>query len=239
MSKNSPQYLYQKRPELFGLKESGKSQHHFLNDSCFKGFLDLKKRASEQDLELAIVSSFRSFEAQKNIWNKKARGERELLNDQGQPLEYNQLSKEEMVAAILRWSAFPGLSRHHWGTDLDVFDEKALKSYQEEFPDYQIQLVPSEYESGGPFEELGAFLKEELARSEFFRPYEQDLGGVAIEPWHISHLSSKEFMEAMNLSDFLDFLEGPHCQDIELIDVVKEQAEFIFNTYFLNITHGL
>lgn len=236
---NPHQYLYQRGPELFGLKESGKSQNHFLNDSCFKGFLDLKKRASEQGLELSILSSFRSFEAQKSIWNKKARGERELLNDQSQPLEYNQLSKEEIVTAILRWSAFPGLSRHHWCTDLDVYDEKALKSYQEEFPDYQIQLVPSEYESGGPFEKLGAFLKEELARSEFFRPYERDLGGVAKEPWHLSHRSSKECMQAMNLSDFLDFLEGPHCQDIELIDVVKEQAESIFNTYFLNITHGL
>ncbi len=26
------------------------------------------------------------------------------------------------MQAILRWSALPGASRHHWGTDIDVYD---------------------------------------------------------------------------------------------------------------------
>jgi len=36
------------------------------------------------------------------------------------------LRASEKIASILRWSALPGTSRHHWGTDLDIIDAKAL-----------------------------------------------------------------------------------------------------------------
>ncbi len=35
-------------------------------------------------------------------------------------------AEAERVAAILVWSALPGASRHHWGTDCDVIDAAAL-----------------------------------------------------------------------------------------------------------------
>ena len=36
--------------------------------------------------------------------------------------------------AILLWSALPGASRHHWGTDFDVFDRAAVP------PDYRAAV---------------------------------------------------------------------------------------------------
>ena len=41
----------------------------------------------------------------------------------------------------MRWSAIPGSSRHHWGTDLDVYDAAAVT------PDYQVQLTPQEWKA--------------------------------------------------------------------------------------------
>ena len=58
------------------------------------------------------------------------------------------------MAAILVWSALPGASRHHWGTDLDVFD-RAVQP-----PGEPLELLARHYEPGGRFERLGA-----LARS--------------------------------------------------------------------------
>jgi len=78
----------------------------------------------------------------------------------------------------------PGLSRHHWGTDFDVWDAAAVPE------DYSLGLVTAEYLSGGPFHHLNTWLSEREARNQsedFFRPYATDRGGVAPEPWHISH----------------------------------------------------
>ena len=85
------------------------------------------------------------------------------------------------VAAILNWSAPPGGSRHHWGTEIDVYDRSALK------PGARLQLVPAEYRTGGPFAELTAWLDDNMDRWGFYRPYVTDRGGVAPEPWHLSH----------------------------------------------------
>ncbi len=44
--------------------------------------------------------------------------------------------------AILRWSALPGGSRHHWGCDFDVYARNLLP------PGTQLQLEPWEYLEG-------------------------------------------------------------------------------------------
>ncbi len=36
------------------------------------------------------------------------------------------LSDLEKCKAMLRWSAVPGASRHHWGTEIDIFDPDLL-----------------------------------------------------------------------------------------------------------------
>lgn len=223
--------LYEKRPILFGLSlfETKKP----LEDH--KDWLTLCSHAREEGIELTIVSNFRSFEDQFGIWNAKARGEKALLDDHGNELKYSDLSPTELLKSILRWSALPGLSRHHWGTDCDVIDSKALETYLKENPNYKVELTPWEYSADGPFSELGEFLERELHESSFFRPYEKDLGGVAREPWHISHNDSIELKESYTFEAFLDFLKSHHMKDLELKDLVIEKAQWIFENYFLNI----
>ena len=107
-----------------------------------------------------------------------------MLDDTDRTLVRQDYSAEEWLHLILRFSALPGTSRHHWGTDIDIFDPTRIPSGE------SLQLVPSEYRVGGIFEDLTQWLDELIAANDcegFFRPYDRDRGGVAEEPWHLSY----------------------------------------------------
>lgn len=121
-----------------------------------------------------MLSGFRSFEQQLLIWNRKATGQRAVLDSQARPLDIARLSDRELVFAILRWSALPGASRHHWGTDIDVYDEAARPE------GYEVDLVPDEVNPGGMFGPLHAWLDDRILTGTsfgFYRPYDLDRGG--------------------------------------------------------------
>ena len=84
-------------------------------------------RPQRDGIDLAARSSFRDFDTQLTIWNRKWAGERPLYDRQGRPLERRQLADSQAVDAILCWSAIPGGSRHHWGSDVDVIDAAACR----------------------------------------------------------------------------------------------------------------
>jgi len=144
-------------------------------------YLALRAAAAVEGIDLVAFSGFRDFDRQLGIWNGKFRGERPMQDRAGQPLDPRTLSPAERVTAILWWSALPGASRHHWGTDFDVMDAAALP------PGYKLQVVPAEYQAGGPFERLAAWLDLHMHAFGFFRPFATDRGGVSPEPWHLSY----------------------------------------------------
>lgn len=152
-----------------------------INSAVKQGLKALWTEAKKAGFDLQVASSFRDFDSQLAIWNRKARGERPLLDDQGKVLDFKRLTPEQVVFSILRWSALPGASRHHWGTDIDVFDGNALPA------GYQVQLTPEEVAPQGIFGPFHAWLDENLARFNFYRPYHRDRGGVSPERWHISY----------------------------------------------------
>jgi LAS superfamily LD-carboxypeptidase LdcB len=143
--------------------------------------LALREASAAAGIDLVVVSSFRDFSRQSAIWNGKFRGERPLLDRSGRPLDAASLSDAERVRAILIWSAFPGASRHHWGTDFDVYDRAAVPE------GYRPELTVAEFTGSGPFVRLNEWLAANLANHGFFRPYTTDRGGVHPEPWHLSH----------------------------------------------------
>jgi len=144
-------------------------------------FLAMRDAAARAGIDLRAVSSFRDFERQLALWNRKWRGERPLYDSDGRELDHAALTDPERVDAILCWSAIPGGSRHHWGSDIDVIDATAL-------PDgYQVQLLPAEYATGGVFERLTPWLDRHMHHFGFHRPYGSDRGGAGIEPWHLSY----------------------------------------------------
>ncbi|ENM5887668.1 M15 family metallopeptidase [Vibrio mimicus] len=141
--------------------------------------LALKQAAHNAGFNLCIASGFRSFERQLAIWNLKMSGQKPILDEQSQPLDAATLSEAEKVLAILRWSALPGASRHHWGTDFDVYDRDALPENTD------LLLEPWEYLSGHQ-SKFYQWLNAHLAEFGFFLPYQHGQG-VGFEPWHISH----------------------------------------------------
>jgi LAS superfamily LD-carboxypeptidase LdcB len=152
-----------------------------LHDEVVAPFLAMRAAAAADGLDLVAFSSFRDFDRQLGIWNGKFRGERPMQDRAGNPLDALQLTPSERVAAILWWSALPGASRHHWGTDFDVLDARAVPA------GYKVQVVPAEYLAGGPFHRLTIWLDANMHAFGFFRPFDTDRGGVAPEPWHLSY----------------------------------------------------
>lgn len=173
--------------QLLGLDEShlilvGRGPHR-LTAATAAAFNDMQVAAAYEGFNLQAASSWRSFERQLAIWNGKWRGERPLLDADNRPLDALQLGEAERLHAILRWSALPGTSRHHWGTDLDIYDPDCLPAGT------RLALEPWEYEAGGWFADLGEWLGDHMSDFGFFLPYAKPLDvaqGVAYEPWHIS-----------------------------------------------------
>jgi len=147
-------------------------------------FQTLGRRAAERGFEFRIASAFRDYDRQVRIINDKWTGARPVTDGDGRLLERAQYDDQEWLNLILRFSALPGTSRHHWGTDLDIWDASTVDE------DYRLQLAPSEYGPSGPFFEMTRWLDELMAADDaegFYKPYAEDRGGIAPEQWHISY----------------------------------------------------
>jgi LAS superfamily LD-carboxypeptidase LdcB len=203
------------------------SQPGWMHDQALPAYCELRLRAQQAGFQLTVVSGFRSFQQQLQIWNNKFIGLRPILDHASCPIDPAILSEEEKVFAILRWSMLPGASRHHWGTELDVCDYSALP------PHYQLQLIPEEYDNGGYLADFSSWLDESLGGSGFYRPYRQDQGGVAREPWHISYKPVAD----MNQSSYnLALLKKTiSAADIQGKAVILDNIEQIYNQYIINI----
>lgn len=165
-----------------------------LHAEVVTSFLAMRDAAAQTGIDLVAASSFRDFDRQVFLWNRKWRGEQPLLDRSGNFIDPASLDDARRVDAILCWSAIPGGSRHHWGSDVDVIDAAAM-------PDgYQVQLVPAEYAADGVFGKLGAWLDANMARFGFYRPYASTACGAGVEPWHLSYWPvSSAALEALSL----------------------------------------
>lgn len=185
----------------------------------------LTVEAEKAGFNLAIASSFRSFERQAAIWNAKANGERLLLDTAGQVLDYTTLTAGQLLDAILRWSAVPGFSRHHWGCDMDVFDANAMVASD-------VRLVPAEVDAGGPCAALHDWLDARIAANEsfgFFRPYTNNACKVSEEKWHLSYLPvaagyEKQLYPALAVAAWRQ-------HSICLLTELEQSVEMIYNDY--------
>jgi LAS superfamily LD-carboxypeptidase LdcB len=198
-----------------------------LHREVVEPFLALRAAAAKERIDLTPSSAFRDFQGQAEIWNRKFRGERPLYDRDGNPRDHASLTEEQIVEAILVWSAVPGASRHHWGSEIDVYDRAAMPE------GYRVKLLPEEYVPGGVFGHLAAWLDENLHRFGFFRPYDQDRGGVYPEPWHISYAAvSNQALSALTPRIVADAL-----RDEEILGKqwVLARLPEIWQTYVANV----
>jgi LAS superfamily LD-carboxypeptidase LdcB len=201
-----------------------------LHRDAVNPFLAMRAAAAREGIDIAVASSFRDFDAQLRIWNRKFSGERTLYDAQGVALEYASLNEPQIIDAILCWSALPGASRHHWGTEIDVIDRAALG------PDGRYELLPQETEPGGVFYRLHQWLSANMAAYGFYRPYDIYRGGVNPEMWHLSYAPVSS--EAMRLMTLDVLREAIADRDILGKERVLQQLAEIAERYVFNVAEA-
>ena len=217
--------------QLFGLTDDHLAAFkqgddtYYLHKNVIEPFNQLKQSAAAQNINISIASSYRSFERQAIIWNEKFIGKRPVFDKNNQLVDVSLLSDWQKVQAILTFSALPGASRHHWGTDIDIFDANVMPN------NYQLQLSPEEYGPSGLFKNLSNWLQDNISHFGFHQPYLKTDMGIAQELWHISFTQ-----QALNFSnDFkntsivlLKILEQEQIQGFE---VISKNFDHILQNY--------
>ena len=177
--------------------------HCLMHREAVPAFVAMRQAAARAGIVLEAASAFRHFDRQREIWNSKFRGERQVLDAKGHPADVGRIDEAKRVELILLWTALPGASRHHWGTDFDVIDRAALTE------GYTVRLDAAEYAPGGPFGPLTAWLDRHMRRFGFFRPYASGRGGVRPEPWHLSYAPlARPALAALDVGTLEDAIRG-------------------------------
>ena len=82
----------------------------YMRKDAYDAFKKMYDAAAKEKIYLTIISATRNFDYQKGIWERKW-------------LKYADIPDAETRAKkILEYSAMPGTSRHHWGTDIDLIN---------------------------------------------------------------------------------------------------------------------
>jgi LAS superfamily LD-carboxypeptidase LdcB len=151
-----------------------------LHAQAVRPFLNMRRAALKDGIDLAPLSGFRDFDRQLTLWNGKFSGARPMYDAVGGKLDPAALAPWERIEAILLWSALPGASRHHWGTDIDLVDGSTSAE------GHGDKLTRAAFAPGGPCARLDEWLEGNAARFGFFRPFQGMRSGVQPEPWHVS-----------------------------------------------------
>ena len=193
-----------------------------------QAYFKMRIAAKKEGIEIHPFSAFRDFGSQLKIWNNKYLGKRPLYSKDGKELEHASLSKPELINTILMWSALPGASRHHWGTEVDVIDRAAIDE------NHHVELLPHEFSEGGVFQKMNSWLNNHMNDFGFFRPYGIFQGGVNTEPWHLSFNP----ISSIALNDLSIDVIAKAIQDEEVLgkDYILENLESIYSQYIINIS---
>lgn len=204
-----------------------------MHRDCVSSWLLLREKALQEGFDLAAASAYRGFSRQLAIWNEKARGERPVLDIQETPIDIAAMSERDILFAILQWSALPGASRHHWGSEIDIYERSLLPQ------GYSLKLTLEETLEHGVLGEFYEWLNMQFAGGSFcgfFRPYyPANRCSVGCEPWHLSCMAvSENFEKLLDRQSLYAFYES--CSEIELQQSILENFDLIFEDYIM-VTH--
>ena len=157
--------------QLLGKKEiSLTGDDYQLLPQAATAFEQMKVAAKKEGLEIKVVSSFRSYQRQRAIWNRKYKANAKAG-----------LSPQKNIQKIIEYSTIPGTSRHHWGTEIDIIDGA--------IPPEGDVLLTRKFHNSGPYEPLRKWLEAHAQDYGFYCTYPNDSErpGFSYEPWHYSY----------------------------------------------------
>lgn len=135
-------------------------------DACGR----MRDAAAAAGVDLLIRSATRNFSYQRGIWERK-----------WQRIRYMGWQDVDKARDILTYSAMPGASRHHWGTDID------FNSFE------------NDWFASGEGAEVYGWLSDHAAEFGFHQVYDDKATGrtgYELERWHWSHMPTAEPMLA-------------------------------------------
>jgi LAS superfamily LD-carboxypeptidase LdcB len=130
----------------------------------------MKTAALKDGINIEVVSAYRSFQKQKNIFENKYK---RFTNEGRTPIQ--------SVEKIIEYSTIPGTSRHHWGTDIDIIDAN--------YPKPISVLEEENFYGNGPYCQLKNWMDRHSESYGFYEVYTKNSNrkGVKFEPWHFSY----------------------------------------------------
>lgn len=175
----------------------------YLRKEALKAFQEMRDAAKEEGVHLKILSAYRSFNYQKWIWNSKFEGKRK---SGGRNMLSSYPDPKERVEAILNYSAMPGTSRHHWGTDID------------------INSVNTSYFQSGKGKKVYDWLVENAAKYGYYQVYTAGRkDGYNEEHWHWSYMPLAEqyyynFSKTVTYEDIKGFKGSEYARELDVIN---------------------
>lgn len=157
--------------ELLGLSnQSLVGNGYLLRTEASNAFIKMAKSAKMDGIVLQAVSSYRSFDQQVVIWNRKYN----KYESQG-------LKGLEVIDKITQYSSLPGTSRHHWGTEMDLIDgSKKIPS---------DPLNEKHFLGKGIYAPMKKWMDAHASDFGFVEVYtnQAERTGFKYEPWHFSY----------------------------------------------------
>lgn len=170
-----------------------------------EAFQALKINAQKDGWDLILVSGYRSFNYQTRLWNM----------EYDQTFKEPDLTEEQKIERVLDYTSLPGLSRHHWGTELDI-SERSLRG----------QLFKDDPKLPKKVRDFYEWMEENAPRYGFCKTYNGTSGVINDEPWHWSFKAYSRIYERQlqGLSDFSMIFDP----SVEGYDYVREHFSHIY-----------
>lgn len=173
----------------------------YLRTPARDAFLEMAAAAERDGIRLVAVSAARNFAYQNGIWNRKW----------SRP-QYAGWSDLEKARDILKYSAMPGSSRHHWGTEID------------------LNSLENDYFTEGEGRAVAAWLETHAASFGFHLVYTADprRPGYLPERWHWSYMPlSAPMLAAYNECVELSVLEDLEVAGMAWADSLRILTDFV------------
>jgi vancomycin permeability regulator SanA/LAS superfamily LD-carboxypeptidase LdcB len=184
----------EKDPNFTALLPPISNRKIYLHKKAAQAFINMRKAAKKEGVNLTIKSGARNFYYQKGIWERKWKKYASIKDPKKRALK------------ILEYSSMPGTSRHHWGTDID------LNNFENSY-----------FEKGKGLKEH-QWLKKNAWKFGFHQVYTQnkDRPGYHFENWHWSYLPlANQYLEQYNkkisYSDISGFSGSEKAKEIGMI----------------------
>ena len=179
----------------------------YLRTPARDAFMAMAAAADQDGIRLVAVSAARNFSYQNGIWNRKW----------SRP-QYAGWSDVEKAQDILKYSAMPGSSRHHWGTEVD------------------LNSLENAYFSEGEGRAVAEWLDAHAASFGFHLVYTADprRPGYLPERWHWSYMP----LSVPMLAAYNECVELSVLQDLDVAGMAWADSLRILTDFVNGIDEG-